>query len=429
MVRAFLSCSRPRTTTIASVSLRCSSSTSLKKIPIPSTTSLPRPHLDYVSLTQDPDSVRHNVEIRKAGGVTPSAVDEIVRLRERTRELQRKYEEGRRKIRTLADTVQANPGDVEARKAAVEAKEQGKRVGKQLAESDEELLSLAIRLPNSTHPSTPVGPYSASRTVRTSGPAVDDDAASSPLRDHLSIATLLGWVDMHSGARTTGPSWPFLVGQGALLEFALSNYALSRAIAHGFVPVLPPDVVKAPLAERCGFNPRDGEAQQTYFLDGGGGEQQQQQHKEHDDEKRLALCGTAEIPLAGYLQSTVLPASSLPVKMVALGRAFRAEAGARGKESRGLYRVHQFSKVELFVACEPDESDGMLEELVSVQEDILAGLGLPLRCAVKPVPSFFPAESTFHLGYLKCRRKSWVGALIASMTLKRGCLAAVAGER
>jgi seryl-tRNA synthetase len=379
MVRAFLTSSRPRSVElsrrcISVVGLRCSLS-SLKKIPIPSITSLPKPQLDYTSLSQDADGVRRNVEIRKAGRVSPSAVDDIVRLREHNRQIQRRYEDGRRKIRALANMVQSNPGDGEARKAAIEAKEQARQLSKDLAESEEELLSLAIRLPNSTHPSTPVGPYSASRTVRTFGVPDDHHEAAAPLptRDHLSIATLLGWVDMHSGARTTGPSWPFLVGPGALLELALSHYALSKAMAHGFVPMLPPDVIKAPLAERCGFNPRDGEAQQTYFLDDSGAAWVA------DDERRLALSGTSEIPLAGYLQSTVLPASSLPVRMVALGRAFRAEAGSRGKEARGLYRVHQFSKVELFVACKPEDSDGMLEELVCVQEEILTGLGLPLR--------------------------------------------------
>jgi seryl-tRNA synthetase len=297
--------------------------------------------------------------------------------------MKHEFSEGRRKKREINQHFQKNQRHVEERAALREAKQEERRIARELTVADESLRALALQLPNMTHPSSPIGGYSASRVVRTIGPSIPGvrnlsaPPTPSSSRDHLSIAKRIGWIDMSSGVRTTGPNWPFLLGPGALLELAIANYALSRAIAHGFIPTLAPDVVKATLAERCGFAPRDGDARQTYFLS--------DDHNSDglppdlNDEKSLALSATAEIPLAGYLNGAKLSSSDLPLKMVALGRAFRAEAGARGKESRGLYRVHQFSKVELFVACEPSDSDRMLEELVKIQEDILGGLGLPLR--------------------------------------------------
>jgi seryl-tRNA synthetase len=147
----------------------------------------------------------------------------------------------------------------------------------------------------------------------------------------------------------------------------LTNYAMSVALSHGFTPALTPDVIRSDVSERCGFRPRDGEAQQTYFLSDG------------QETSALCLAGTAEIPLVAMSAAQTFRADQLPLKHVALGRAFRAEAGARGADSRGLYRVHQFSKVEMVVVCAEEESNRLLEELRAIQEEILDALGLSLR--------------------------------------------------
>lgn len=222
-------------------------------------------------------------------------------------------------------------------------------------------------------------------------------------RDHLSLAATAAnsEVDVVSGALATGSSWPYLLGSMSLLEHALSQYAMSIAVRHGFMAVSPPDVVRADLADRCGFRPRDERAKQTYFLEDTKGKR-----SDHDQSNDLCLAATAEIPLAGLLAGRIfgdlktggngsnLPAhkdyltqrSEFPIKLAALGHAFRAEAGARGADTRGLYRVHQFSKVEMFVATPDDveKSNAMLEELRGIQEEVIGGLGLPYRVLDMP---------------------------------------------
>ncbi|KAL8279167.1 hypothetical protein RQP46_008423 [Phenoliferia psychrophenolica] len=237
--------------------------------------------------------------------------------------------------------------------------------------------ALALELPNTSHPSSPIGDESVARVIRTYGPAIPDPPPpANPALDHLSLSSPanLAWTDFPSSSLISGPSWPLLTNTGALLELALTSYAMSIALSRGFAPVLTPDVVRSDVAERCGFRPRDGDAQQTYFLSDGtvGGD------------TSLCLVGTAEVPLVAMSAATTFRQQDLPLKRVALGRAFRAEAGARGAESRGLYRVHQFSKVEMVVVCAEEDSGRVLEELRSVQEQILASLGLSLRVLEMP---------------------------------------------
>lgn len=204
--------------------------------------------------------------------------------------------------------------------------------------------------------------------------------------DHLAVAQKLthGGVDLSAGITATGPSWPYLLGQLSLLEHALSQYAIASTLRHGFCPVSVPDVIKTDIAERCGFRPRDEAASQTYFASPSRG----------DAEAPLCLAGTAEIPLAALVakqtfavqQDAVGNAGAeiarmqLPLKLAALGHAFRAEAGARGADTRGLYRIHQFSKVEMFLVTEDGaQSDAALEQLRAIQEEVVGNLGLLFR--------------------------------------------------
>lgn len=293
------------------------------------------------------------------------------------------------------------------------------------------LRSLQIRLswPNHCHPDVPLGPEENAVLVAVKDPLnilptefdvmkeswnqsviqtkhFPDGPKADPKRQHLSLAASAqnSEVDMTSGATATGSSWPYLLGSISLLEHALSQYAMSIAVRKGFLAVSPPDVVRADLADRCGFRPRDEKAKQTYFLEATKpkGLEQEQQASSAD----LCLAATAEIPLAGLLAARVLESPmkdgkraaqtgddgsliqglDLPIKLAALGHAFRAEAGARGADTRGLYRVHQFSKIEMFVATEGDveKSNAMLEELRSVQEEVIGGLGLPYRVLDMP---------------------------------------------
>ena len=254
--------------------------------------------------------------------------------------------------------------------------------------TEDRLLKLGLSLPNTSHSASPIGPYSSSNVIDIVGdvPAataghLDSTAQATPdpRRDHLNVLTALGWLSFEDGQKTTGGSFPVLKGPAALLEIALIQYAIVSAIRSGWNLVLGPDVVQTEVAERCGFAPRDaGEVGQTFFVSS---------PRDGISVSSMCLAATAEIPVTASHHSITLPTDRYPrfpcepVKLTSVGRAFRAEAGARGTESRGLYRVHQFTKVELvaMTAGRGEESDVMLGEMVALQKRILQQLGLPFR--------------------------------------------------
>lgn len=231
---------------------------------------------------------------------------------------------------------------------------------------------LALSLPNTTHRDSPVGPESCAVVKSKHGP---EPIPPSGLRDHVSIMESLGMVEFKAASRTVGGSWYYLRGAGALLETALTNYALSVAIKHGWEPFTTPDAIRTEVALRCGFQPRDintaGSAEVDHFY-----------HLENTSGD-LVLAGTAEIPLAGlYANQTFTEQDMIkrfPIKMIGVGHAFRSEAGSRGKDTRGLYRVHQFTKVELFALTGEEGSEEFMEKMLSLQHEIFSGLGFPYR--------------------------------------------------
>lgn len=324
--------------------------------------------LDY-SVLDDPAKLAKHCRSRKVS-YSQEQLEELRQLHVDSKDLARSLEEHRAQQNALTKALKGRLEEAKRAEVIEEASNLSKKVAN-LADlykaAHTRLEDGVAALPNASHPNAPEGGYEACRTIRTSGPEVKAEKAQAH-KDHLSIAQQLQWVDFAAGAKVTGSGWYFLLNEGALLELALTNYATSMTIAAGYTPTMTPDVTKSTYAERCGFQPRDEAASQSYNI----------QQASSDP---LTLAGTAEIPLAGYFSESVFAEKDLPAKMVGFGRAFRAEAGARGKESRGLYRVHQFSKVELFVVCGQEQSEAMLEDLVALQESILAGLGLSLRCA------------------------------------------------
>ncbi|KAI5121157.1 hypothetical protein M0805_007154 [Coniferiporia weirii] len=297
----------------------------------------------------------------------------------------RLYDEHKRLTSALNSKLYARTciGD-RIRDCTGEAREEAKREAKslkadissleqKLADIDNELYSMASTIPNDTHPDVPIGPEDAAKIVATYGPKCLPASSS---RDHVAVGRALDLIDLEAAAVVTGSSWYYLLNEGALLEMALTQYAMSRAIERGFKPTTTPDVVKTDIAMRCGFQPRDqGDppVHQMYHLQNNSSAQPE-----------LVLSGTAEIPLAGLFANKVYQEGELPLKLVGLGRAFRSEAGARGADTRGLYRVHQFSKLELFVICTQERSEEMLREMVDLQVEIYNGLGLPLRVLDMP---------------------------------------------
>lgn len=345
---------------------------------------MPKPRLDYRQITENVVFKSHNAFNRKSP-LPFGAVQTIARLYEEQKELSATLNAKRNARSRVGERVRLHAKDPEKKDAALyEAKTLKSDIAKleeDLERLEEQLYSLALALPNDTHPSSPIGPESAAVTISTHGPP---QIPASSSRDHVSICQALGLLDLEAGATVTGSSWYYLVNEGALLEMALVNYALSIAIKNGFIPVTTPDVVRADIAGRCGFQPRDPHADppvsQMYHIarhSHPAGSEYDGSGEHHHPE--LVLAGTAEIPLAGMFANKIFTSQEIPKKVVGLGRAFRAEAGARGADTRGLYRVHQFTKLELFVVCAEDQSESMMEEMRQLQTRIFEGLGLTFR--------------------------------------------------
>ncbi|NLL25533.1 MAG: serine--tRNA ligase [Spirochaetales bacterium] len=242
--------------------------------------------------------------------------------------------------------------------------EEGKNLKAKIAETEErfnrveqEYLLLGRQIPNYAHPSAPVGKEDTDNLIlkRVGTPPT---FTFKPL-DHVELGEKLDLIDFEAGTKVTGPKFYFLKNEAVILQMALERYALDILIKHGFSPYITPDIAKEEILEGIGFNPRGPESN-IYTLEGTG----------------TALVGTAEITLGGYHAEEILDINRLPIKMAGLSHCFRREAGSAGQFSKGLYRVHQFSKVEMFIYCLPEESDAIHEQLLAIEEEIFSGLGL-----------------------------------------------------
>jgi seryl-tRNA synthetase len=178
-------------------------------------------------------------------------------------------------------------------------------------------------------------------------------------KDHIDLCDELKLADFEAGASVAGQKWYFLKNEAVLLELALVNYAFGILLKHGFTPVVTPDVARTEVLEGTGFMPR-GEGTQIYTL----------------SNTDLCLVATAEITLGGMHRDQILDESQLPILYAGLSHCFRTEAGAAGREQRGLYRVHQFTKVEMFAFTTPEQSEEIHQKLLAIEEEIFTGLGL-----------------------------------------------------
>ncbi|KAH8099291.1 seryl-tRNA synthetase [Cristinia sonorae] len=337
-------------------------------------TSLPKPRLNYRDMAVNVVYKSHNAFNRKAP-LPIGSIQAIPRLYAEQKAISKRLDEKRRCRSTIGERIRLAAKDPTEKHLALEEakslKEEVATLELKLEEVEEELFRVALGVPNDTHPEVPIGPESAATVLSHYGP---EPLPAFPHRDHVAVATALELVDFEAGAAVSGTSWYYLMNEGALLEMALTNYAMSIAIKHGFMPVTTPDVVRADIASRCGFQPRDEQLDSPVS---------QMYHINHYLPE-LVLAGTAEIPLAGMFANQILSEDKLPVKVVGLGRAFRAEAGARGTDTRGLYRVHQFTKLELFAVSSEAHSEAVMEDLKTIQLEIFNGLGLPFRVLDMP---------------------------------------------
>lgn len=245
--------------------------------------------------------------------------------------------------------------------------EEGKVLKEKISEAEEllkktesEYFELAKLIPNYAHPAAPVGKEDKDNLEikRWGTPHPFNFTA----KDHVQLGEELDLIDFETATRVSGPKFYYLKNDAVLLELALERYALDILRSHGFTLTITPDIARQEVVEGIGFNPR-GEESNIYTIEG----------------TDTCLVGTAEITLGGYHAGQILNEADLPILMSGLSHCFRREAGGAGQYSKGLYRVHQFSKVEMFVYCRPEESELLHEKLLTIEEEIFRGLGIPYR--------------------------------------------------
>ncbi|KAI6711144.1 hypothetical protein PZA11_000985 [Diplocarpon coronariae] len=259
-------------------------------------------------------------------------------------------------------------------------KEQLSKIEEKESALTSEIDALAAAIPNLTSNETPRGHDPLVVGYINEHPEPDPAASDRVWRSHVHIGTELNLLDFAGAATTSGWGWYYLLNEAAQLEQALVQYALSVARKRGWGMVSPPSMVYSHIAAACGFQPRDQNGEhQIYSI--------QQIAGDIGRKPELSLAGTAEIPLAGMKANTILDETDLPTKRVGVSRSYRAEAGARGVDTKGLYRVHEFTKVEMFAWTLPsaESSTAVFEEMVSIQTEILTSLGL--HCRIIEMPS------------------------------------------
>lgn len=244
----------------------------------------------------------------------------------------------------------------------------------ELTEIENNLERLAVKLPNLTHPDVPVGDEANATVLKhlnaDSGNLNYYKKNGMIPRSHLDIVRENNLVEFDAAGIVSGSRFYYLKGNAALLEMALINFGLSKLIRRGYTPILPPDMARLSVIEGAGFQSKDEKTldAQVYRIEG----------------SDLTMCGTAEIPLAGLYLNQVIPEEQLPIKMVGYNHCFRPEAGGHGVNSRGLYRVHQFSKVEMFVLATPEQSDAIHQELIDIETELFTDLGLNFKVLDMP---------------------------------------------
>ncbi|KAI7906393.1 uncharacterized protein BX663DRAFT_496264 [Cokeromyces recurvatus] len=264
-----------------------------------------------------------------------------------------------------------------------------KPIQEKISQIENQLLTQGLQIPNETHPDSPIGSEENARIMKIIGSPRNEDQYR--LKDHLDIAAELNILDLKQAALGSGTSFYYLQGMGAFLELALIQYAMHKANAKGFFGVLTPDIIRTQVAYGCGFQPRSDEHSQIYHI-----------YTKSQEDPSMCLAGTAEIPLAAKVATRLFSEQELPIRLAGFGHAFRTEAGGLGTDPKGLYRVHQFSKVELFAVTTPDQSEAMMNEIRDLQEDMFTELGLCFRILD------MPTEELGASAYRKYDMEAWM---------------------
>jgi seryl-tRNA synthetase len=316
--------------------------------------------IDIKVLRLDPGRLRAS---QRARGESESLVDDLVTADEARRNAIAQYEELRAEQKALGKRVAQANGEDRAVLLS-RTKELADMVKK--AEAAQNEISIAFdqmlrQVGNVVFDDVPPGGEDDYVLLETVGTPRDFAAEGFQPKDHLELGQLLAAIDVERGAKVSGSRFYYLTGQGAELELALINMAMSTATANGFIPFIPPSLVKPQAMEGTGFL---GQAAQDVY------------HLEQDD---LYLVGTSEVPLAAYHADEILDPDALPLHYVGLSPCYRREAGSHGKDTKGIFRVHWFDKVEMFVFCEPEEAEAEHQRLLQWEKDFITALEIPFR--------------------------------------------------
>ena len=316
--------------------------------------------IDIKFLRDQPDVVRAS---QRARGEDEGIVDAILRADERRRSSIAEFEALRSEQKSFGRQVAAAKGEQKAALvvAAKTTSDRVKELQAAVAAAEVELGTLIRRVPNVVIEGIPSGGEDDYTVLETVGTLRDFTAEGFEPKDHLELAEGLDAIDMERGAKVGGSRFYFLKGVGALLELALLNMAIAQAVEAGFTPMITPTLVKADVMAGAGF--LDAHADEVYRL-------------EADD---LYLTGTSEVALAGYHADEILDLSSGPKRYAGWSACYRREAGSYGKDTRGIIRVHQFHKVEMFSYCRPEQAEAEHQRLLGWERQMLAKVDLPYR--------------------------------------------------
>lgn len=284
-------------------------------------------------------------------------IAELIKLDDTRRSLLQSVESLRQKRNEISSQMKNGQPDPELISQAKDVKAELSSMEPKLDEAEQKLKDLLARVPNIIFDDVPLGGEECSVEVASWGNKKESGI------DHLDYAVRRDWVDFERGAKVAGAKFYYLKHGLALLENALLQFGLKKVQEHGLQFMTVPDMVSTKILEGCGFNPRSSEQSDEYFIEG----------------EDLALIATAEMPLTGYYMDEILDEKDLPIYFAGYSPCFRKEAGTYGKHTRGLFRVHQFNKLEMYVFCLPEQSQAVHEEIRAIEEEIWQELGIPYR--------------------------------------------------
>jgi seryl-tRNA synthetase len=316
--------------------------------------------LDRKFIVENAAAVAKNCELRGATADVPL----LVELEAQRRQLLQEVESLNRQANEVSKTIGQASSDEEREQRKAEGRDlRSAKDDCQCAHDDLEsqIVELQSQIPNMTHPAAPIGEDDKSNLEIRRGqhePAkLDFD-----ILDHVELGDKHDMIDFEAGARIAGHGFYFLKNDGVLLELALQQYAVNHLVKNGFTPVITPDLAYTEILHGTGYIPRGPETQ-IYSI----------------ENSNLNLVATAEIPLGGMMAGQTVDSESLPMKVCGISHCFRTEAGAAGRATRGLYRVHQFTKIEMFAFTLPEQSSDMLEQFCQIECEIFDNLGIPYR--------------------------------------------------